>query len=221
MHGARLLGYAYDAATNYRARYYDPTTGRFLSEDPVGVDGGVELYEYAEGSPTNLSDPAGLCPPSMCDDLLKKIVRLRNVLAAKFAEYLNPKYFLPLFGPMSRESHIKAIEKYQEALRDRLDKYTNDTNCPDPPPTDSWKWATRPALKLSPSPPGLPPVPLSITPSLPTAPSGNGRWPVIDDVADWLRARLDELSYMIRHGPPNNTAPFGPVSNPAANPANW
>ena len=28
----------------YRARYYDPKIGRFMSEDPVGFDAGVNFY---------------------------------------------------------------------------------------------------------------------------------------------------------------------------------
>jgi RHS repeat-associated protein len=47
----------------YRARYFDPTNGRFLSEDPIGFDGGINFYKYAANRPTNLSDPSGLCPP--------------------------------------------------------------------------------------------------------------------------------------------------------------
>jgi RHS repeat-associated protein len=45
----------------YRARYYDPQSGRFLSEDPAGmVDGSTNLYEYALNNPTGFSDPLGL-----------------------------------------------------------------------------------------------------------------------------------------------------------------
>jgi RHS repeat-associated protein len=47
----------------YRARYYDPTVGRFLSEDPIRFDGGANFYRYAANNPVNLSDPYGLCPP--------------------------------------------------------------------------------------------------------------------------------------------------------------
>ncbi len=47
-----------------RARYYDSETGRFISEDPKGLDAGVNLYAYAEGNPVLLSDPNGQCP--MC-----------------------------------------------------------------------------------------------------------------------------------------------------------
>ena len=45
----------------YRARYYSPQFGRFISEDPLGFGGGnVNLYGYAFGSPANLIDPFGL-----------------------------------------------------------------------------------------------------------------------------------------------------------------
>ena len=44
----------------YRARYYDPSTGRFISEDPTEFDGGINFYRYAANSPTNFIDPLGL-----------------------------------------------------------------------------------------------------------------------------------------------------------------
>ncbi len=44
-----------------RARYYDPAVGRFISEDPLGFDGGdVNLYGYASNSPMMMIDPLGL-----------------------------------------------------------------------------------------------------------------------------------------------------------------
>jgi RHS repeat-associated protein len=44
----------------YRARYYDPTVGRFLSEDPIGFDGGNDFYAYVKNSPVVRTDPLGL-----------------------------------------------------------------------------------------------------------------------------------------------------------------
>lgn len=44
----------------YRARYYDPAAGRFLSEDPLGFYAGTTFYPYASNRPTSLTDPFGL-----------------------------------------------------------------------------------------------------------------------------------------------------------------
>jgi len=41
----------------YRARYYNPATGRFLSEDPIGFLGGINEYIYADDDPEDYSDP--------------------------------------------------------------------------------------------------------------------------------------------------------------------
>jgi RHS repeat-associated protein len=46
----------------YRARFYDPQTGRFLSEDPLGFAAGINQYGYVNGDPISLNDPSGQCP---------------------------------------------------------------------------------------------------------------------------------------------------------------
>ena len=43
----------------YRARYYDPNVGRFLSNDEIGNDEGTNLYLYVGNSPIDLRDPTG------------------------------------------------------------------------------------------------------------------------------------------------------------------
>jgi RHS repeat-associated protein len=43
-----------------RNRWYEPWTGRFLSEDPVGLDGGINPYTFAGADPVNGGDPTGL-----------------------------------------------------------------------------------------------------------------------------------------------------------------
>ena len=47
----------------YRARYYDPTTQRFLSQDPIGfASGDFNFYRYVGNSPTYFRDPSGENP---------------------------------------------------------------------------------------------------------------------------------------------------------------
>ncbi|MDE3073837.1 MAG: IPT/TIG domain-containing protein [Chloroflexota bacterium] len=44
----------------YRARYYDSTVGRFVSEDPIRFGGGRNFYTYVKNTSPNITDPLGL-----------------------------------------------------------------------------------------------------------------------------------------------------------------
>jgi RHS repeat-associated protein len=63
-----LFGYTgqlYDNATglqNNLNRWYDPSVGRWMSQDPIGFGGGdANLYRYVGNSPLGYRDPSGLC----------------------------------------------------------------------------------------------------------------------------------------------------------------
>ncbi len=49
-----------DGLYYYRARYYSPAYGRFISEDPIGFAGGVNKYVYVSDDPINWIDSFGL-----------------------------------------------------------------------------------------------------------------------------------------------------------------
>ena len=63
----RYTGREFDTETNYyRARYYDPSAGRFTSEDPINFDGGINFYSYALNDPVLFNDPMGLSATGQC-----------------------------------------------------------------------------------------------------------------------------------------------------------
>ncbi|WP_063901097.1 RHS repeat-associated core domain-containing protein [Burkholderia ubonensis] len=58
----RLLGQYFDAETGFHyhgCRYFDPNTGRFISQDPLGIFGGLNIYQYAPNL-FGWVDPLGL-----------------------------------------------------------------------------------------------------------------------------------------------------------------
>ena len=59
------FGYYTDTETGLLClthRYYDPGTGKFINRDPIGYEGGANLYGFADGNPVNESDPSGFNP---------------------------------------------------------------------------------------------------------------------------------------------------------------
>ena len=76
-----------------RNRYYDPQSGQFTQQDPIGIAGGLNLYGFAGGDPVNNSDPFGLCleEDEVCLDLVEFLRSLEGDVfqraATAFDEY--------------------------------------------------------------------------------------------------------------------------------------
>ena len=57
----RLQYYDQESQLHYNYfRSYDPSTGRYVEADPIGLGGGTNLYGYASGNPSNKTDSQGL-----------------------------------------------------------------------------------------------------------------------------------------------------------------
>lgn len=59
----RFPGQRYDSATGLNYNYfrdYDPSTGRYVESDPIGLKGGLSTYAYVNSSPLVAADPSGL-----------------------------------------------------------------------------------------------------------------------------------------------------------------
>jgi RHS repeat-associated protein len=61
----RFPGQYFDRETNLFYNYfreYDPSTGRYIESDPIGLAAGPNTYAYVANQPTRYTDPLGLCP---------------------------------------------------------------------------------------------------------------------------------------------------------------
>lgn len=73
----------------YRFRYYDPVVGRFISKDPIGLLGGLNLYTYVTNNPVNFVDPYGL----LLDPFTWGVIIGGTIAAMDIGTYAASKYF--------------------------------------------------------------------------------------------------------------------------------
>jgi len=66
----RFPGQYYDQETGLHYNYfrdYDPSTGRYIESDPMGLSGGLNIYSYVNGNPVNATDSSGLIIDTLAD----------------------------------------------------------------------------------------------------------------------------------------------------------
>ncbi|HKV61522.1 MAG TPA: RHS repeat-associated core domain-containing protein [Candidatus Acidoferrum sp.] len=124
----------------YRARYYDPTVGRFMSEDPTGFKGGSNFYPYVTNDPANQTDPMGFDSNSQrCRMLREKIENIEESIRKRQRDLQDDPLGLPGSCPndkakpgLSRRGHQMLINMDKA----RLAAYTAEYAwfCKDWPP---------------------------------------------------------------------------------------
>ena len=125
----------------YRARYYDPQAGRFLSEDPVNFYGGFNFYTYDDDDPVNFTDPWGLYHDDYNLDLrnhgaphIDRVDRSGNLVG----RYRPDGSGIPHKGKIPPRIPNRDRDKFQKAadeLRRRTQGAQQCTSTPPPVPT--------------------------------------------------------------------------------------
>jgi len=94
----------------FRARWYDPITGRWLSNDPIGISGGLNQYVFCGNNPVNYRDPMGLADRAITQQ------EFDNAMASAYDDVINgtaPKLwqeYIPLVGVLIRLAHLDMPE---------------------------------------------------------------------------------------------------------------
>jgi RHS repeat-associated protein len=110
----RFQGQYFDAETglHYNTfRYYDPGCGRFISPDPINIEGGLNLYQYAPNA-ANWIDPWGwACHPNKTAGTRRE-QRLGRKLDARFGKQnvLRERYLLDANGKIVRDGTGRRID---------------------------------------------------------------------------------------------------------------
>ncbi|MBI4619432.1 MAG: RHS repeat-associated core domain-containing protein, partial [Desulfobacterales bacterium] len=126
-----------------KARYYDPNVGRFISEDPIGFEGGdVNLMVYVGANPVNEIDPSGLFPiidsnkpgekiPRGLRDNARAIKELENTLKGikrfnKFTEWIEKKILTGGVAKMAGLPTLFGILLHPDTVNENEDAMLRD-----------------------------------------------------------------------------------------------
>jgi RHS repeat-associated protein len=96
-------------------RFYDPETGRYISADPIGLEGGMNLYAYVGADPINAIDPEGLlCQLKIINDYHDKTGLVKN--------FYRDEPSSPVFDLLS--SHPEAVSAdFRYEFKDRKEQW--------------------------------------------------------------------------------------------------
>ena len=139
-----------------RNRFYSPSLGRFMSEDPIGLAGGdVSLYRYCQNSPVNWVDPDGRNPwlvggiaAAAC--VCNKTYNAWNKLfdTAKQAQKTNDAYFN---DALNEDKYYAKEQSYYDVAKEGVNAALSTpggNSLGGPPPTSTFDWFVEGAKDL-------------------------------------------------------------------------
>ena len=134
----RLPGQQYDEESGLyynRHRYYNPELGRYITQDPIGLKGGWNLYSYAFSNPIKFIDPRGLDiwleGPAEYEPDLHMSVNVGNIM--DYSSYSFGSAFL-LYGEVYRDTskngviyaYKKTTPEEDAAFKEKMESMVGD-----------------------------------------------------------------------------------------------
>ncbi|WP_227006980.1 RHS repeat-associated core domain-containing protein [Xanthomonas oryzae] len=118
----------------YRARYYQPWLGRFISEDPIQLAAGPNSYLYVSGNPVSLTDPLGLVTT------VDACVARYGPVACQVVPSAGPKPAPPSLGPTAAAIWCIFADCQVNQTSERPDPTPPLPDDPQECPGEGWEW---------------------------------------------------------------------------------
>jgi RHS repeat-associated protein len=153
----RFPGQYYDSDTDLiynHHRYFDSKTGRYISSDRIGLEGGINLFQYCENNPITLLDPYGLQAIALpapapipillpkTQDQLSADRQLSNAVYKAWMDYVHPpliaaghflyrgglgEWLYDKFHPINSPADPTDIRQWEEWPKEHDKKISEDT----------------------------------------------------------------------------------------------